>query len=539
MIDYGANYCLPCNGFLRGFMKDKNRSRTEFSVINIFTGVVGYIINTIMGFVCRVVFVRCLSDDYLGLTSSIQNFLGLLSLTELGVGTAIIYELYKPIAENNHQKISSLMRLYAKAYRIIGTVIFIFGIAFLPLFKIIVGDMGDVKESLYVIYGLFLINTAGSYFFSYRTSLVCAYQYNYVVLGLSYLISIVQSIVQIIILLTVDEYLPYLLVLTVGTFAYNIIITVYAKKKFPFIDDKHAGNLSKEEKRGLFKNIKALTIRQLSGVLVNHTDNLVITYFTDLGITGLASNYSLLSTTLSSLIYKLFSALTPSVGNLNASEDIEHQFSFFKTMNLANFWAFGWGAIGIAFVSSDLVQLLYGADYVMPFSIPLIIAVNFYMDGMGNAIRVAINTKGLFKYDQYVLLTTAVLNIVLDIVMGKLWGVFGIYLATAISRLLTNVWYEPYIIYKKAYFKNPMDYLIKYLYFAAVLIVSGGICYFLCSLLHFDLLVNVIIKILICSVVPNAVFVLAFFKMSEFEYVKNICKNSVKFIKRSILRKNS
>ena len=508
----------------------KNRSRTEYSMLNIFVGLGGYTINTIISFLNRMVFVRCLSESYLGLSALLTNFLGMLSLAELGIGSAIIYALYQPIAENDTKKIASLMRVYRIAYNSVGVIVAVAGLAAMPFLKNIAGDTSGIQENLYYIYLVYLFNTASSYFFSYRSSLLTAYQRNYIVLAINYAVVIVQNTIQIILLICLRSFAVYLLVLTVGTQLYNALITIWTNKCYPFINSKNIDPLSKEEKHKLLRNVKSVTVYKLSGTLVNNTDNIVITYFSGLGITGLASNYALLVNTLDSLIKQVFNSITASVGNLNAEADIEHQYSFFKALNLANFWLYGWASLGVAFVSGDMVALFFGGKYVMEAAIPVMLAINMYMVGMQNAVWTYKNTKGMFKYGQYLLLVTAGLNIIGDIVLGTLWGVFGIYLATAIARALTNAWYEPYALYRVAFHKSPLIYFKRYIRFALILMTTGFLCAILCSPLHMIPILNIIAKIGICTVVPFLVFYGCFRREPEFTYIKEVAVTIVNMI---------
>lgn len=509
------------------------RSRTEYSLINIVTGFGGYFLNTVVGYICRIVFIRCLNADYLGVNGLFTNILSMLSLAELGIGGAMGYALYKPLAENDKEKVASLMRFYGKAYRIIGLVVAVFGLLMMPFLKVIIRTPPQISENLYAIYLLYLFNTASSYLFSYRSALISAAQRNYVVLGVNYAITTAQSIIQIPILLLTHDYLLYLLVQTAGIFLNNIIISWVAKKEYPYIISKNAKPLTKTEKKSLFINIKALTINKLCTILVNNTDNIVITFFNGLVSVGVASNYVLLSNTLNTLVAQVFSSLTASVGNLNAVENDEKKYSFFKVLNLSNFWIFGWGAIGIAFVSGDIVRLCFGEDYVIGLSIPLILAVNFYMVGMQNAVWAYKNTMGLFRYGQYLLLVTAAINLILDFILGKIWGIFGIYLATAIARLLTNTWYEPYAVFKHGLKRSPFVYLKRYLGYAIVLGLTAAICYFFCALCHFNIIVNIVLKVLICSIIPNGIFLFFYYKTEEGKYlIGAVFKMVRKFLKR-------
>lgn len=505
-------------------MEYMQRSRSEYSIINILTGFGGYFLNTIMGYICRMVFVRCLSAEYLGVNGLFTNILSMLSLAELGIGGAIGFALYKPLAEDDRDKIATLMRFYGKAYRIIGCVVAVVGLLMMPFLNIIITEQPDIQENLYVIYLLYLFNTASTYFFSYRSALLTAAQRNYIVLGINYAVTIMQSIIQIPVLLMTHNYMAYLIVQTIGVFVNNVIVSWWAKKDYPYISKRNVKPLSHDEKRGLFINIKALTINKLSTILVNNTDNIVLTYFSGLVAVGVVSNYVILTNTLSSLTSQLFNSLTASVGNLNAIENDEKKYSFFQILNLSNFWIFGWGAIGIAFVSGDIVRLCFGEEYVLGISIPLVLAINFYIVGMQNAVYAYKNTMGLFRYGQYLLLLTAAINLVLDIVLGNTMGILGIYLATAIARIATNAWYEPYAVFRYGFKVSPFLYLRKYFEYIGVLVVTGGICYYLCSLCQFHVAINVIIKFIICSIVPNCIFFACYHKSEESQYLIGTAK---------------
>lgn len=497
------------------------KSRTQYSMINIGVNIVGYILNTLMGFLCRMVFVRCLPAEYLGINGLFSNILSMLSLAELGIGSAIIYALYKPIAENDTKKIASLMKFYSSAYRIIGIIVAILGICLVPFLKFIIKDAPDIKENIYIIYVVYLFNTCLTYFFSYRSSLMIAAQRNYTQAGLSYLITTIQSIFQMIFLIQTKEYFVYLGLQTIGTLAFNIIISLWVKHDYPYIAGRDIEPLTKSEKKSLTKNIKALTVSKVSELLVYGTDNIIITYFDGLASVGMASNYTLLSGTLSSITNQIFNGLTGSIGNFNALEDDESRYKFFKILQMANFFVFGWATIGIMFVSTDLVAWFFGENYIMDNSIPFVLALNFYIVTMQSSITAFRSTLGLFKYGQYILIFTAAINLTLSILLGKIWGIFGIYLATVIARAATNTWYMPYAIFKHGLHVKPIKYFKQYFIYLAVIIADGVICWFLCRFINFGYIANSILKIVICSAVPIGMFVICFSRTEEFKYLKN------------------
>ena len=503
----------------------KKRTRTEYSILNIATGIGGYILNTILGFVCRIVFVRCLSADYLGVNGLFTNILTMLSLTELGIGSAIGYALYKPLAENDEEKIASLVKFYQRAYHIIGIVVACVGLALMPFLNIIIQEQPDISESIYLLYLINLFNTASTYFFSYRSSLLVVAQQNYIVSGLNYIITILQSILQSLFLIITHNYLIYLLIQTAGTFIYNVTISVIAGRRFPFIKSKSVRPLQKEERQSLFNNIRDLTIYKISGLLVNSTDNILITFFKGLATTGVASNYTLLVNTLNSLLNQVFNGLTASVGNHNATESNEKKFQMFSFLNLMNFWIFGWAALGIIFCSTDLVRLCFGDEYVLSINIPLVMALNFYTVGLQNAVWTYKQTMGLFHYGRFLQIITAILNIVFSVILGYKWGVFGILFATFLARLPTNLWYDPYAVFIHGFSKSPILYLIKYIQYLIVLVIAAGICFVLLTPIHLPIFAQIIVKILLCSIICNIVFYAIFRKTQEFKKLKEIVKN--------------
>ena len=505
----------------------KAKSRTEYSILNISTNLVGYALNTILGFVCRIVFVQCLSADYLGVNGLFTNILTMLSLAELGVGGAIVYALYKPLAENDEEKIASLMKLYSKAYRMIGLLIAAIGLALMPFLKLIIREQPNISESIYLLYAINLFNTASSYFFSYRSSLLIAAQRNYIVSGISYAVAIVQSILQMLFLLSFRNYIGYLLIQTAGTFLFNVIVSYMAVKQFPYIRKKNASPLPKDEQRTLFANIRDLMVYKVSGLLVNSTDNILITFFKGLATTGVASNYTLLVSTLNSLLAQVFNGLTASIGNHNASEPVEKRYQMFSFLNMMNFWIFGWAALGIYFCSSDLVQLCFGEEYVLSNEIPFVMALNFFTVGMMNAVWTYKHTLGLFHYGRFIQFFTGILNIAFSALLGTYWGLFGILFATFIARLFTSLWYDPYAVFKYGFQKSLSIYAKKIAKYLVVLSVSAILCRISFLVVNGGILVRTLLKMVLCSLVSNAVFWIAFHRSEEFSMLRDILKSVI------------
>lgn len=511
------------------------KTRTEYSVLNMLTGLGGYFLNTVIGYICRIIFVRCLAAEYLGINGLFSNILSMLSLVELGIGSAMGYALYQPLAKDDKEKITSLMALYKKSYNIIGIVVALLGIMMIPLLQYIIVKPQQIVENIYIIYLVYLFNTASSYFFSYRSALLIAAQKNYIVSGVNYAITTIVSIIQIPILLITQNFMIYLICQSIGVFINNVIVSMWAKHDYPYIEKKNVKPITKKEKRQMAVNIKALTINKIAAMLVNNTDNIVITYFNGLISTGVISNYTLLTGTLGSITAQLFNGITASVGNLNAVENNKKKYNFFRILNLANFWIYGWCCIGIFLVSGEIVKICFGQKFVLDMQIPLVLAINFYLVGMNNAVLIYKNAMGLFKYGQYLLILTAMINLVLDVILGKMWGMFGIFLATIIARVLTNTWYEPYAVFKYGLEKNFKEYIKIFLEYAVVLIFTGVVCYVLCGFCKYNNIINLILKVIICSIIPNIVFYMCYGKTQEGKYligaIKKIITGVIKKVK--------
>lgn len=514
------------------------KSRTTYTTYNILSGFVGQIIQTLFNFVNRMVFTRCLSIEYLGINGLFVNVLSALSLAELGIGTAIAYELYSTLASHDDEKTKVLMKFYKKAYQIIGIVVAVIGIALIPFLDFFYAEPPKVDESIYVIYLFYLGNTVVSYFYAYKRSILIADQKNYIVTVVQILSRIIQDIIQILILLVTKNFILYLSCQILMTVLYNVVVSYIAEKQYPIIKAKTKEKLPEETKKNLIVNIRALVVRKLGGVLVSSTDNILISSIMGVASAGLTSNYTLLSSTLNSILTQVFTGLTASIGNLNAVENKEKQLKMFYVVNFMDFWLYGWSAIGFAIVSSNLVQVFFGEEYVMAVEICIIMAVNLYTYGMQTSIWTYRNTLGVFKHGRYLEIITGVLNIIFSIALGMRMGVWGILCATFISRLLTSIWYDPYSIFKYGFNMGCKEYYKRYIGMGAVVVIAYIITGLCCQ--PFESIQNIYLlmlaKLVVCIFVPNIVFALVYRKTAEFSYLKDKAFGLLKKLKKSLPR---
>lgn len=495
------------------------KSRTTNSIRNILAGFVGQALVLGIGFVNRLVFIRCLTAEYLGINGLFTNILSMLSLAELGIGTAIIYALYKPLAEHDEDKIAALMQFYAKAYNFIGCIVGIVGLSLLPFLSRLVGEVPEIQENLYVIYLFYLFNTVISYFFTYKSSILIADQKNYIVTITNSIVVIVQCVIQCGVLIVTRDYILYLFCQAIGIIIYNLAISRISDREYPFIRNNKDKKLNAEDKRHLFVNVKALIITKVGGILVNSTDNIIITALQGVELTGLNSNYTLLTNTLNSILTVIFTGMTASIGNANAVEDRKSNVKLFKTVNLLNFWLYGWCSISFIVLSNDIVRICFGERYLLPMNIVIIMAINFYTVGMQNAVLTFFSTMGLFNHGKYLVLVTGGINIVLSICWGQKWGLFGILLATLISRLVTNIWYNPYAVFRYGFSEKSKSYFIRYLMYAVLLFFTLILTFWVSNILQGESIGVFGFRLIVCIFTPNIVFWLFFYKSEEFKLI--------------------
>lgn len=327
--------------------------RINNSIKNIITSVLGQFITIGLNFTTRSIFILMLGNEFLGINGLFTNIISILALAEMGIGSAIIYSLYKPIAEKDYIKIKGLMSFYNSAYKVISLIILIVGVAIIPLIpKIAKSDINNFR--LIIIYLLFLCNSVASYLYAYKKSIIVADQKDYILSIYRNIFKVILNILQVIILIITKNYEMFLIIQIVVTITENILVAKKVDKMYTFLLNKDNVKLGKKEKNSIIKNVKALLYHKIGGVIVNSTDNILISKFVGITSVGLYSNYYLIIGALNLLIGQSFSALTASVGNLNAVESKEKSYNTYKLILFINFWIAGFSSICLWILLSHL-----------------------------------------------------------------------------------------------------------------------------------------------------------------------------------------
>lgn len=494
-----------------------NNSRLSNSIKNISFGLIAQLLQMVLGFVSRTIFIKYLAVEYLGVNGLFSNILSLLSLTELGITSAILYSLYKPLAEKDERKLSGLVNFFAKVYRNIALIIATIGLTLIPfLHQIVENPPKQLEKDLILIYVLFLFNTVSSYFLQYKASLLHADQKSYEVSKNNILVFLLQNSLQILILVLFQNFIFYLIIQSVTQLSGNLMISRKVSKLYPFLKKYQSETIDAETKAKIYSNVKSTGIVKVSGLLVNSTHNIILNYFSGLVMVGLLSNYNLLIGLASGVIMQVFANIRGSIANINFTENHEKKVATFNTVNFANFWIYGWVSVGIIFLLNDFIQIWIGSKYVLSIWAVVALALNFYMVGMQNAVWTFKSTFGIFKEGRYVVFFTALINLILAFWLGSIFGLEGILFATAIARLVTNSWYDPYLVYKIALQINPLEYLKKYTFYIVIIAVALAVLFGLSAFLPKTNLLIFIIKLMLSLVIPNIVIYLFCRNTSEY-----------------------
>ena len=504
-------------------------SRLKNSALNFASGFLGRVLTILLNFVVRTIFIYCLNEAYLSVNGLYSNILTVLSLAELGFGSAMVYRMYAPVAIKDYQKTAALLQFYKKIYIIIGVVIFLLGLCVIPFMDYIIKDKPDIS-GLTLYYILFLVNTSISYWFSsYKASVLYADQKEYIKTNVQNTMAILQSGLQIVLLLLFRKYLLYLLVQLVGNIFLNLYVAHLVDKRYPEIQTYQGASLSAEERVQIRKDTEALVLSRFGHVALNGTDNIIISAVVGVLWVGRLSNYTLICDSVTSVLCQITAAITGSLGNFFATEDKHAGYALFKKVEFLNFWLYGFSFIALVTLLDPFVQIWAGGRFVLGLPISIAIAINFFVAGYMNTLWVFRSTLGLFKQGKFRPILVAILNIVLSIVLGRLWGVFGVLFATFLSRAAISLWYDPLILHRYGFEVSCKPFFARY--FRRVLLLTAVLIAML-TIRHVVLssattVLRFAVMTMVTAIVPNAIFWLAYRRCEEYAYFCSIVKDRV------------
>ena len=457
-------------------------SRTKNTVLNSVFGIIGYVAVIIVSFILRKMLASILGSEYLGLNSLYTNIVSFLSLTELGLSTAIVYFLYKPISDGDENKVKAYLEFYKKAYRIIALIVFIVGCALIFALPFIAKTTVEIR-SVQIYFLLYVVNTSVSYLIAYKKCIIYADQKARVISLCHAATKIVFSALQIAALYLMKSFLWFTVIMIVCTVADNAACAIYANKKYPYIKNTSGAGLTKDELNAVKLKIIPIALQSLAGYVVTSTDSIIISAVISVGVVGIYSNYTLISTTLKSLYGQVFSAFTNSFGNLSVSGDVERSYYIYDKSVYAAFCMTCCMTTCFVSVVNPFIGLCFGTDYVLNYSTIFLVAASFYFMCMNTPAISAQNALGLHGKDVAVVLMQGALNLVLSLVLVYVIGLNGVIIGTIASTVLCPFFSKDYVIHKYFFKKNPIKIYACQLAYLIVTAASCAIGYYVSEVL--------------------------------------------------------
>ena len=439
--------------------------RTRYSIINMLFNIGGQFLTMLLSFINRMVFIRCLSAEYLGVNGLFTDVLSILNFAELGIGTAMVFSMYEPAARDDEQKLARLMNLYKWMYRAVAVSVLLFGLVLLPFLPYLIKG-GEGIEHITLIYMIYVLGSASSYLLSYKNSIYQAYQKGYICAGWSMACECIKTVSQITVLLLTRNFILYLAVQQAIQFLPNIMVSRMVDKEFPYLKECHELP-EREERNGILKNIGAMSMHKLSTIIVRNTDSLLMSSFIGLATVGLYSNYRLVINALNNLMGKFAVAFSGSIGNFAVMENSDRLYKIYKEMDFMFFVMSAYLTGGLMMLFNPFITLLFGGRYCFPMTTVMVIVAEFYITRMRQTNLLFREAMGLFWNARYKAVAESIINLVASLVLVRQYGVTGIIWGTIISTLCTCAWVEPYIFLKygvqDAWKKKLRDYFAEYL----------------------------------------------------------------------------
>lgn len=497
--------------------------RVKNSLINSIGVVIVYIFKVMLTFIVKTLVIKQLGDAYNGLDGLFNSIISMLSITELGVGSAIAFKLYEPVKENWKSEIKSLMYFYKKCYIVIGFIVLVIGIILTPFIPSLIGPV-SIQENVYIIYYGFLFDSVMSYFFTYKQVIFTAHQKNVVIsIGNFVKVFLLQGL-RIILLLTLHNYLMYVYIAIPINILVNIVLVIIANKQYPYLIEKDITPLSKEILKDTGKRIKGLVCHKIGGFIVLGTDNLLISKFCGVIVVGFYSNYILIVNTFQQLIGQMIDAIIPSLGNLLLDKDKVRNYEIYKVVRMVCNCIFGIISIVFCVQSTDFIELWIGKDKTLDFTVVYFISLNFYLYGMRKPLSIFEHAAGIFHENRFIPIFESMTNIIASVLLTLKFGVTGIIAGTTISSMWIFFYDFPKYVWKNIFDEKLILYykgmassiLVWHISLGLTLMCKHGI-----NIINVGSdLINWIIMSFILFIFISIIYVLQYLKSLEINYIK-------------------
>lgn len=493
--------------------------RKKNAIRNAAWGYVNKLANIILPFIFRTVMIKCLGSDYLGISSLFTSILQVLNLSELGFGTAIVYSMYKPIAENDKSEINALLNYYRKVYIAIGSIILFAGTLMLPFLKYLISGGYPSDINIYFVYYMFLLNTSVSYFlFGYKGSILNAFQRNDYEYKANLVIAFFRYTIEIVGIYLTRKYYLFLVIELLSTVLNNVLKLYYTKKYFP--QYKCSGQTDCTERSKIRSNVTAIMFHKIGSTILNSADNIVLSAFMGVVVVSNYGNYYYIMNAIQSIILTLFTGMTAGIGNSFLVEKVSKNRDNFLKVLFLNAWIVGVCSISLMCICQPFIAVWLGNEFLFDTSIVVLMVIYFYVHMIRRTIIVFRDAAGMWRDNKWQPIVSAIFNLLVNIMLVQIIGVYGVILSSVLSMTIIDIPWEAKKFCKRIELdeKIYMRILLKY---SIVALLTGFITYIVCEVLPYDGILEIILRILICTVIPNMIFFVLYRKTDEFKYYLN------------------
>lgn len=513
--------------------------RSKNAARNIAFGVTMKIYQIFIPFIMRTIIIYFLGMEYAGLNSLFTSILQILNLAELGVGSAMVFSMYEPIANDDKTQICALMRLYKIYYRIIGIVIAVAGLFLLPFIPLLVKNDIPPELNIFILYLLNLGATVLSYWlFAYKNCLLTAHQRSDVSSKINLLINSVQYGLQIIVLIFFKNYYLYLIIALSSQAIVNIATSIIVDKMFP---EYHAyGELDKDKTKHINRRIRDLFTSKVGNVILKSSDAVVISAFLGLTVLGVYQNYYFIINAVMNIVTIIFISCLAGIGNSLLTETKEKNLRDLNIFTLFIIWLAGWCCACLICLFQPFIEIWVGKDNQLGMGVVICLAVYFFIAEINQLLNVYKDAAGIWHEDKWRPLATAGVNLGLNILTINYLGVYGVVLSTVVSTLIVGIPWLLHNIFTVLFPREELKkYTLKLLFYSSVVIFACVITFYLNSYIKdMNVYIILIIRLLVCMVVPNIIFLIFFYKNSDFKsfilLVDKATKHRIKLLNKMV-----
>lgn len=430
------------------------------SLLNVITSISFKLITMVTALVVKRMLIRSCGNDVNGLNALYVSIIGMLSVAELGIGSAITFCMYKPIVEGDEGQVAALYGLFRRCYRVIGGGILAAGLLLTPFLPYFARDYAQLDVNLYSGFVLMLISVVLTYLFSAKTSLLNAYKNNYITTAIHSGGIVLQHLLQILVLMGSHSFTAYLVCRIAAVCVQWGITELVTGKRYRAIF-RRKEIVSEETKKKLFRSVKAMLMHKVGTMLVNTADSMIISICIGVVALGRYSNYAAIMTSLLGVLQMIFTSLTSVVGHMYVKEDKARSRAYCDGFHMLNFCIGCVFFLGYFAVIDDLVAMLFGAELIGKRSVSFVITLNGFVQYLRRSALMFRDATGTFYNDRWKPVAEGGTNIILSVLLVKSTGVTGVILATILTDLLICHIVEPYILYKHAFGQSPKRYYIR------------------------------------------------------------------------------